>query len=122
MKMLTINNLYKLLLAVSLIILGAFAMLTFCKHQLNLDSNPRLSLADALYVTDTEVTKIYGPGTRVQQHIIEQLKTQKTMNEITFTQPFVYRMGLDSGDTNEGIILMNFSPAHPQMAKLLSQR
>ncbi len=110
-----------LIVAISLLALTICSMVAFCKYQFS-PTTPSLSLADALYVTNKDITKIYGPGTTVQQNILAQLTTQKDISEMKLPHPFLYRMGLTPDESNEGILMLYFSPAHPEMAEQLRQR
>jgi|GEM_PF-3633549 len=123
MKHARIVDLTKLLVtALSLLALTICGMVAFCKYQLTPATTPSLSFADALYVTNKDITKIYGPGTTVQQNILAQMTTQKGISEMKLPQPFLYRMGLTPGDSDEGILMLPFSPAHPEMATQMKQR
>jgi hypothetical protein len=105
--------------SISLSALTVFALFLFCKYQLSPTPQNTLSFADALYVTNKDITKIYGPGTSVQQNIAAQFLTQEGISDMKLPQPFLYRMGLNPGDGKEGTLLFPFSPAQPEMAKLL---
>ena len=71
----------------------------------------------AMYVTDWNISKIYGPGTPQQSTIVEKFKS--TGKQLTFITPVLYRMGADPGDTNEGILMIGFDPANPETAHQL---
>lgn len=80
---------------------------------------PALSLEDALWVSDWEISKIYGPGTTEQQTIVRQLRSSG-LKDADFDTFILYRMGGSSSmNSNEGLLLMPFDPSRPQDALAL---
>lgn len=78
-----------------------------------------LSLDDALWVSDWNVTSIYGPGTKEQNDIVQQLRVSgREFGQ--FKTPILYRMGGDSSmKSSEGILMIPFDPNRPQDALAL---
>ncbi|MGJ8655324.1 MAG: hypothetical protein ACSHX6_02650 [Akkermansiaceae bacterium] len=76
-----------------------------------------LPIESAMYVTDWNITKIYGPGTPQQATIVE--KFQSTGKQLTFITPVLYRMGATHSDSAEGILMIGFDPTHPETAHQL---
>jgi hypothetical protein len=106
---------------VTLLAFSIYAIFVFCKYQLSPATKAPLSFADALYVTDKDITTIYGPGTTVQKNILAQFNTQKDIAKMELPHPFLYRMGLTPDESDEGILMLYFSPEHPETAKQLRQ-
>jgi hypothetical protein len=115
------KHIIRVFTAISLLALTICGVVIFCKYRLSSDTPP-LSFADALYVTNKDITKVYGPGTTVQQNILAQFQTQNDISEMKLPQPVLYRMGIPPDESNEGILMLYFSPAHPEMAKQLRQK
>jgi hypothetical protein len=75
-----------------------------------------IPIEQALWVTDWEIERIYGPGTPEQQMIVAQFGS-----DLEFEAPVLYRMGRPSASNpSEGLLLYGFDPDHPEMAKLLA--
>lgn len=78
-----------------------------------------LSLDEALWVSDWNITTIYGPGTKEQRTIVQKLRsTGREFSE--FDAPVLYRMGGNySMNSSEGIVMIPFDPLRPQGALAL---
>jgi lipopolysaccharide export system protein LptC len=102
-----------LLLAV--VVIGAF---WFYLHKKN--EKEVISIEEAMYVSDWDITKIYGPGTPEQAVAVKKFKSQ---GKIDFTSPVLYRMGKDKNiNSNEGVLLLPFDPKNPKMALQLKEK
>ncbi len=78
-----------------------------------------IPIEEAMYVTDWDITKIYGPGTLQQAKIVAQFKSSGGDN-LEFDSPVLYRMnGSTSGNSGEGVLLLGFDPSRPEMAHSL---
>jgi hypothetical protein len=77
---------------------------------------PMIPIEEAMYVSDWNITKIYGPGTPQQAEIVDQFKSYGG-DGLKFYSPVLYRMnGSSSDNPREGILLLGFDPKHPEMA------
>ena len=79
----------------------------------------QMPLKEALYVSDWDITKIYGPGTPQQTSIISKLNLKEPKE--LYNGYVLYRMGADPGDSSEGILMLGFAPKNPQTALQLKQ-
>ena len=85
------------------------------------DDTALLPIEEAMYVTDWEITKIYGPGTLQQAKIVEQFNSARD-EEITFENPVLYRMPGEGSSSSDGIMLFGFDPNRPEMARHLKSK
>ena len=77
-------------------------------------------LEDVLYVSNWEITKIYGPGTETQAAIVKKFSA---IGIETYDTTLLYRMGgKNTMDGNEGVILSPFNPQSPQDALKLKSK
>lgn len=75
-----------------------------------------MSIEEAMYVTDWDITTIYGPRTPQQARIVKQFRSYGG-DKLEFDAPVLYRMHASaSGNTGEGILLMGFDPKNPETA------
>jgi len=81
---------------------------------------PSYPLTNVLFVSDWEITQIYGPGTAQQQRIVEQFQA---LGITSFNSPVLYRAGgKNTANGQEGLILAPFDPQNPKSAlKLKAQ-
>lgn len=93
----------------------AVGSIWFYLHKTNTPKT--IPIETALYVSNYDITKIYGPGTPQQATILKKLKLNG--NQTQFNSYVLYRMGADSGDTDEGILMLGFDPANPETAHQL---
>lgn len=78
-----------------------------------------MPIEEAMYVTDWDISKIYGPGTPQQAKIVAQFRSSGG-DKLEFDSPVLYRMnGSISGNSGEGILLLGFDPNRPEMAHSL---
>jgi hypothetical protein len=80
-----------------------------------------LPLEKALWVSDWDITKIYGPGTPEQQAIVQRLKATEAA-AMTFSEPVLYRSGgSQTTQGNQGIVMIPFNPKDPKAALVLKR-
>ena len=96
---------------------GALAVSAVWLYLHKTHDTKNIPIEKALYVSDWDITKIYGPGTPQQASILKKLKLNGTQTQ--FNSYVLYRMGADPGDTNEGILMVGFDPANPETAHQL---
>jgi len=84
---------------------------------LRVESRPAsLTLEDALWVSDWDITALHGPGTEEQRDIVRQLLAFDH-DFGRFETPILYRMGGSSAvGAPEGILLIPFDPRRPEDA------
>ena len=74
-------------------------------------------LKDVLYVSNWDITKIYGPGTEEQMQIVKAFEAIGITN---YNSTVLYRMGgKNSFNGAEGLILAPFNPNKPESARVL---
>ncbi len=78
------------------------------------NESKNIPIEKAMYVSDWNITKIYGPGTPQQAKIVEQFKARGSRN-LEFGGYVLYRMPNKISDTfDEGILLLGFDPKNPK--------
>ena len=101
------------------LLIGSLVVLGIWFYTSKIQDQKSLSLEQALYVTDWDITKIYGPGTPQQASIVKQFQAYGG-EQLKFDRPILYRMdGNTSGSLSDGILLMSFDPTHPETALYL---
>ena len=101
------------------LLFGAIAIGAIWFYHYKTQESKLMPIEEALYVTDWEITKVYGPGTPQQTKIVEQFRSSGG-DKLEFDSPVLYRMnGSMSVSSGEGILLLGFDPSHPEMAHSL---
>ena len=77
-----------------------------------------IPLRDALWVTDQNVEKIYGPGSPEQEQILIQLTGPEWTN-LKLRAPVLYRIPDGVGHSSDRLIIYGFDPSRPEMAQSL---
>lgn len=99
-------------------LLGGVVLITGFLLLLNPQTQKRIPIAQALWVTDWEIQHLYGPGTTRQQKIVDLLGSH-----LEFEAPVLYRMGgSGSHDPSEGLLIYGFDLKRPEMAKALAAK
>ena len=101
------------------LLLGAMVTGSISLYHNKKKESQGISIEDAMYVTDWEITKIYSPGTPQQAKIVSQLQSMRD-SKIFFDCPILYRMnGSSIENAGEGVLLSPFDPKYPEMALYL---
>jgi hypothetical protein len=96
---------------------GCIVVAGFAAH-LEYRKPSKISIEQALWVTDWEIQRIYAPGTPEQRSIVAQLG-----EELEFDSPVLYRMGgTSAAGASEGLMLFGFDPSRPEMAQAMKQK
>jgi LPXTG-motif cell wall-anchored protein len=92
---------------------GGFIVIIGYSVFLKLKKPTMISIDKALYVSDWDITTIYGPGTPQQKAIVIQMD-----KDLKFDAPVLYRIGGSSaGNPSDGYFLYGFDPRRPERAK-----
>jgi hypothetical protein len=106
----------------ALIMIGLFGgvvVFTGLSIFMNSKKRPKIPIEQAMWVTDWDIERIYGPGSPEQQKIVNQFR--KLGDPLEFNAPVLYRMGASSaGNPSEGILLIGFDPKRPETARVLA--
>jgi hypothetical protein len=74
-------------------------------------------IEEALWVSNWDVTRVYGPGTAEQTAVVAKLK-EFGLGEVRFGEPILYRMG-PAATAGQAILMSPFDPLNPKRASLL---
>jgi hypothetical protein len=74
-------------------------------------------IEEALWVSNWDITKVYGPGTPEQTAVVAKLK-EFGLSEVRFGEPILYRMG-PAATAGQAILMSPFDPLNPKRASLL---
>lgn len=79
-----------------------------------------IPLSEALWVTDQNVEKIYGPGSPEQKRILIQM-TGSDWTALKLTAPVLYRVPEGAPHPSDGLLIYGFDPDHPETAQALKR-
>jgi len=81
-------------------------------------------IEQALWVSNCNVTRVYGPGTPEQIAVVAALKEfAPGVGDLRFSEPMLYRMGAEAAAIEgEGILMTPFDPGNPKQAYLVMRR
>ena len=80
-----------------------------------------IPLRDALWVTDQNIEKIYGPGSLEQEQILIQLTGPEWTN-LKLRAPVLYRIPDGFAHSSDRLIIYGFDPNRPEMTQSLNPK